>query len=33
MQLRMPEFALHLIKDDNKKAFVKIQKGCNNTIE
>ena len=29
----MPELDLHLIKDDNKKAFVKIQKVCNNTIE
>lgn len=29
----MSELDLHLIKDDNKKAFVKIQKGCNNTIE
>lgn len=29
----MPELDLHLIKNDNKKAFVKIQKGCNNTIE
>ena len=29
----MPELDYHLIKDDNKKAFVKIQKGCNNTIE